>query len=82
MIKSFSGSVVLAFQGSYCPTTCGISDFLNNYQVKVDKDLQSLEDILNRVENNTLEAKELVKAIQIGHNPDELAKPGEKRNVI
>ncbi|XP_049625581.1 fibrinogen gamma chain [Suncus etruscus] len=61
--------------GSYCPTTCGISDFLNNYQVKVDKDLQSLEDIFNRIENNTLEAKELVKAIQIGQNPDELAKP-------
>nr|1JY2_P Chain P, Fibrinogen Gamma-b Chain [Bos taurus]1JY2_S Chain S, Fibrinogen Gamma-b Chain [Bos taurus]1JY3_P Chain P, Fibrinogen Gamma-b Chain [Bos taurus]1JY3_S Chain S, Fibrinogen Gamma-b Chain [Bos taurus] len=32
--------------GSYCPTTCGIADFLNNYQTSVDKDLRTLEGIL------------------------------------
>ncbi|XP_004606226.2 fibrinogen gamma chain isoform X2 [Sorex araneus] len=61
--------------GSYCPTTCGIADFLTIYQNKVDKDLQTLEDVLHQVENNTVEARELMKAIQVSYNPDELAKP-------
>ncbi|XP_071470963.1 fibrinogen gamma chain isoform X1 [Marmota flaviventris] len=61
--------------GSYCPTTCGIADFLSTYQSNVDKDLQSLEDILNQVENKTTEAKELIKAIQISYNPDQPKKP-------
>ncbi|KAK2116368.1 hypothetical protein P7K49_006994 [Saguinus oedipus] len=61
--------------GSYCPTTCGIADFLSTYQTKVDKDLQALEDLLHRVENQTSEAKELVKTIQVSYNPDEPSKP-------
>lgn len=67
-------------QGSYCPTTCGIADFLSNYQNEVEKDLQSLEDILNQVENKTSEAKELIKAIQVNYNPDEPPKPREEPN--
>jgi integrin beta 3 len=66
-------------QGSYCPTTCGIADFLSTYQIEVDKDLQTLEDLLNGAENRTTEAKELIKAIQLSYNPDEPAKPSEKR---
>ena len=65
------------FQGSYCPTTCGVADFLSNYQTSVDKDLQNLEGILYQVENKTSEARELVKAIQISYNPDEPSKPSE-----
>ncbi|XP_069878356.1 fibrinogen gamma chain [Dipodomys merriami] len=61
--------------GSFCPTTCGIADFLSSYQTSVNKDLESLEDILRHVENRTTEAKELIKAIQVSHNPDEPAKP-------
>uniref|UniRef100_A0A2R9C4I8 Fibrinogen gamma chain n=1 Tax=Pan paniscus TaxID=9597 RepID=A0A2R9C4I8_PANPA len=61
--------------GSYCPTTCGIADFLSTYQTKVDKDLQSLEDILHQVENKTSEVKQLIKAIQLTYNPDESSKP-------
>nr|CAA29289.1 gamma-fibrinogen [Rattus norvegicus] len=62
--------------GSYCPTTCGISDFLNSYQTDVDTDLQTLENILQRAENRTTEAKELIKAIQVYYNPDQPPKPG------
>ncbi|MCP6606648.1 hypothetical protein NL500_31105, partial [Klebsiella pneumoniae] len=47
--------------GSYCPTTCGIADFLSTYQTEVHKDLQTLEDILLRAENRTSETKELIK---------------------
>lgn len=65
------------FQGSYCPTTCGIADFLSTYQTSVDKDLQNLEGILRQVENKTSEAKELVKAIQISYHSDGPAKPSE-----
>ncbi|KAM9746953.1 fibrinogen gamma chain [Dama dama] len=63
--------------GSYCPTTCGVADFLSNYQTSVDKDLQNLEGILYQVENKTSEARELVKAIQISYNPDEPSKPNK-----
>lgn len=70
------------FQGSYCPTTCGIADFLSNYQNEIDKDLYTLEDILGQVENRTLEAKELIKAIQVNYDPDNPPKPSEKLNTI
>lgn len=69
------------FQGSYCPTTCGIADFLSNYQNSVDKDLQDFEDILHRAENQTSEAEQLIQAIRTSYNPDEPPKTGEKRNT-
>ncbi|XP_076995852.1 fibrinogen gamma chain [Tamandua tetradactyla] len=61
--------------GNYCPTTCGIADFLSTYHTDVDKDLQALEDILHQAENKTSEAKELIKSIQVIYNPDEPPKP-------
>ncbi|XP_004708778.1 fibrinogen gamma chain isoform X2 [Echinops telfairi] len=61
--------------GSYCPTTCGIADFLSTYQAGIDKDLHSLEDMLNEVENKTAEASELITAIQVNYNPDEPPRP-------
>jgi integrin beta 3 len=42
----------------------------------VDTDLQTLENILQRAENRTTEAKELIKAIQVYYNPDQPPKPG------
>uniref|UniRef100_F6W2Y1 Fibrinogen gamma chain n=2 Tax=Equus TaxID=9789 RepID=F6W2Y1_HORSE len=62
--------------GSYCPTTCGIADFLSNYQTSVDKDLQDFEDILHRAENQTSEAEQLIQAIRTSYNPDEPPKTG------
>ncbi|XP_006867963.1 PREDICTED: fibrinogen gamma chain [Chrysochloris asiatica] len=61
--------------GSYCPTMCGIASFLSTYQTDVDKDLQTLEDILYHSENRTAEAKELIKEIHISYNPDEPTRP-------
>ncbi|KAM7142797.1 fibrinogen gamma chain isoform 1-T1 [Molossus nigricans] len=54
--------------GSYCPTTCGIADFLVNYQNEVEKDLQALEETMSQVENKTGDAKELIRSIQITYN--------------
>lgn len=56
---------------------CGIAGFLSTYQNTVEKDLQNLEGILHQVENKTSEARELIKAIQISYNPEDLSKPGE-----
>ncbi|MEE6461188.1 hypothetical protein FKM82_001224 [Ascaphus truei] len=39
--------------GEYCPTTCGISDFLNKYQTEVDKDLQYMEDLQKQISNSS-----------------------------
>ncbi|KAF6306220.1 fibrinogen gamma chain [Rhinolophus ferrumequinum] len=61
--------------GSYCPTTCGIAEFLNNYQTEIDKDLQTLEDILGEAENRTSQAKELIKSIQVIYDPDKPSRP-------
>ncbi|KAM6220458.1 fibrinogen gamma chain [Rhynchocyon petersi] len=62
--------------GSFCPTTCGIADFLTTYQNEIDKDLQALEDTLHDVENKTSEAKELIKSIQIIYDTEEPGRPG------
>lgn len=70
--------LLIDLQGSYCPTTCGISDFLTSYQDDVDADLRTLENILHRAENRTTEAKELIKTIQVYYNPDQPPKPGER----
>ncbi|XP_006884557.1 PREDICTED: fibrinogen gamma chain [Elephantulus edwardii] len=61
--------------GSFCPTTCGIADYLSTYHDDIDKDLQALEDILNGVENKTAEAKELIKAIQVSYDPSQPSRP-------
>ncbi|XP_038611056.1 fibrinogen gamma chain [Tachyglossus aculeatus] len=66
--------------GSYCPTTCGIADFLNTYHTGVDKELQILEDILKKVANSTAEAKLLIQEIQIG-GPDRSRDPQKRQGV-
>lgn len=74
-------TLLLYSQGSYCPTTCGIADFLSTYQTGVDNDLRSLEDHFTGIENKTAEAKELIKSIQVTYNPNEPPKPSKKRNT-
>ncbi|XP_055765016.1 fibrinogen gamma chain-like [Salvelinus fontinalis] len=46
--------------GKYCPTTCGVADYLNRYKPVVDKDLNEMEDILDRITNLTTGATEKV----------------------
>lgn len=69
------------FQGRSCPTTCGIADFLLNYQTEVDQDLQSMEETLRNIKNNTSEAKKLIREIQSFYSTDGLPKSGEELNT-
>ncbi|KAL4618125.1 fibrinogen gamma chain-like isoform X1 [Arapaima gigas] len=39
--------------GTYCPTTCEIADYLNTYQPSVDRDLSSIEKLLDNISNQT-----------------------------
>ncbi|KAM9330122.1 fibrinogen gamma chain [Gastrophryne carolinensis] len=56
--------------GEYCPTTCGIADFLNRYQSDVDTDLQYYESLLGKIGNDTSETNIIVEDIyQIGSRP-------------
>ncbi|KAM8968445.1 fibrinogen gamma chain isoform X1 [Sarcophilus harrisii] len=56
--------------GSYCPTTCGVADFLSKYQSTIDKDLRYMEDTLRNIDNSTSEAQLLIQKIQIGQGSD------------
>ncbi|XP_078263519.1 fibrinogen gamma chain [Rhinoraja longicauda] len=39
--------------GEFCPTTCGVSNFFQNYQSGVNRELENMENQLDRVHNVT-----------------------------
>ncbi|MBN3287258.1 FIBG protein, partial [Polyodon spathula] len=49
---------VLFLQGQYCPTTCGIVDYLQRYKPNTDSELSYLENTLNQISNLTIGAQE------------------------
>ncbi|KAL1023582.1 hypothetical protein UPYG_G00043140 [Umbra pygmaea] len=46
--------------GKYCPTTCGVADYLHKYKPGMDKKLDNMEDILEMITNRTTGAAEKV----------------------
>ncbi|KAK6493328.1 fibrinogen gamma chain [Huso huso] len=44
--------------GEYCPTTCGIADYLQKYKPEADRELSYLENTLNQISNLTTGAHE------------------------
>ncbi|XP_036373293.1 fibrinogen gamma chain-like isoform X2 [Megalops cyprinoides] len=46
--------------GTYCPTTCGVADYLHKYKPEVDRDLDDLEEILQEISNMTKGAQDKV----------------------
>lgn len=64
--------------GSYCPTTCGIVDFLNKYQPAVDRDLRVLEQTLRDISNSSDLTEQLIHQIRQERIPDPTTQP----NVI
>ncbi|XP_076584951.1 fibrinogen gamma chain-like [Chaetodon auriga] len=46
--------------GKYCPTTCGVADYMLKYMPSVDKDLDELQDALDTIANLTQGAEETV----------------------
>ncbi|XP_054846313.1 fibrinogen gamma chain [Eublepharis macularius] len=61
--------------GNYCPTTCGIANFLNTYQPETDRDLQVLENILQQISNASALTEELFRQIRTVHVPDQSTQP-------
>ncbi|XP_062991446.1 fibrinogen gamma chain [Elgaria multicarinata webbii] len=64
--------------GSFCPTTCGIADFLSNYQNAVDNDLQVLEHMLQEISNSSHSTERTIREIRQTYNTD----PSTQPNVI
>nr|XP_028601028.1 fibrinogen gamma chain isoform X2 [Podarcis muralis] len=64
--------------GSFCPTTCGIADFLNTYQPTVDRDLRILEQILEQISNSSGLTDQLIAQIRQAH----MGSPQTQPNVI
>ncbi|XP_019390049.1 PREDICTED: fibrinogen gamma chain [Crocodylus porosus] len=50
--------------GSYCPTTCGIADFLSDYHTSVDRDLQTIEKLLQQIDNSTVVTEQVIHHIR------------------
>ncbi|XP_060772005.1 fibrinogen gamma chain [Neoarius graeffei] len=46
--------------GRYCPTTCGIENYLQKYKTDVQKDLDELDVLLQEISNVTKEAQDKV----------------------
>ncbi|KAL8207187.1 UNVERIFIED_CONTAM: hypothetical protein K2H54_047670 [Gekko kuhli] len=61
--------------GNYCPTTCGIANFLNKYQPETDRDLQVLENILQQISNSSAITDELFHQIRNVHVPNRPTQP-------
>lgn len=53
---------VLSFciQGKYCPTTCGVADYMLRYMPGVDRELANMQDQLETITNLTQGAEETV----------------------
>lgn len=47
-------------QGKYCPTTCGVADYMLRYMPGVDKDLDDLQRELEIIANLTQGAEDTV----------------------
>uniref|UniRef100_A0A8C4THA0 Fibrinogen gamma chain n=1 Tax=Erpetoichthys calabaricus TaxID=27687 RepID=A0A8C4THA0_ERPCA len=50
--------------GVYCPTTCGIADYLHRYKPSADRDLDQLQNLLYVISNLTLGAEEKVNYVR------------------
>ncbi|NXT01254.1 FIBG protein, partial [Jacana jacana] len=61
--------------GSYCPTTCGISDFFNKYHLTMDSELQEMERMLSQITNSTGTAEQLIQHIQSLYPPEKQKLP-------
>lgn len=51
---------LLYLKGKYCPTTCGVADYMLRYMPAVDNDLENMLDELESIANLTKEAEETV----------------------
>ncbi|KAM3937898.1 fibrinogen gamma chain isoform 2-T2 [Leptodactylus fuscus] len=65
--------------GQFCPTTCGVTDFLNRYYSEVDTDLEYFEGLLKRINNETTTTTIIVTDMhQLGSKPPSAPQAGIK----
>ncbi|XP_063166080.1 fibrinogen gamma chain [Candoia aspera] len=64
--------------GSFCPTTCGVADFMTKYHSEVDRDLQILEQMLVDISNSSGVTDNLIREIRQLH----ATQPAAQSNVI
>ncbi|KAG9259983.1 fibrinogen gamma chain [Astyanax mexicanus] len=72
--------------GSYCPTTCGIADYLQKYKPGVVKDLNDMEEILLDIANLTKGAQDKVVFLKDSETQAQKAAPDtyyqKSRNML
>ncbi len=51
---------LICIQGKYCPTTCGVADYLLRYMPGVNKDLDDMQEQLETIANLTQGAEETI----------------------
>lgn len=52
------------FQGKYCPTTCGVADYMRSYILGANRDIDELQQDLDTITNLTQGADETIQYIK------------------
>lgn len=69
-------------QGEYCPTTCGVSDYMLRYMPAVERDLERLQQQLESIANFTKETEETVVYMKDSAlSAQKTSQPGSVRSI-
>lgn len=63
-------------QGIYCPTTCGVADYLQRYQPEMDRQLNEMEQDLQEIANLTRGAQDKVVYLRDSETQAQKQAPG------
>lgn len=63
-------------QGTYCPTTCGVADYLQRYQPDIDRQLDDMEQDLKEIANLTRGAQDKVVYLRDSETQAQKQAPG------
>lgn len=65
-------------QGTYCPTTCGVADYLDRYKPNIDTQLDDMEQVLEEIANLTRGAQDKVVYLRDSETQAQKQAPGSK----
>lgn len=71
-----SHSPSLLSQGTYCPTTCGVADYLQRYKPDIDRKLDEMEQDLEEIANLTRGAQDKVVYLKDSETQAQKQAPG------
>lgn len=63
-------------KGKYCPTTCGVADYLHRYKPDVDRQLDQMEQDLEEIANLTRGAQDKVVYLKDSETQAQKQSPG------